>query len=250
MSSFKTSLCIIIPVYNHSDNLSAFVRKIIKRKFPVILVDDGSDRSCKQIMVELEQEIDGVTLKSHPINLGKGAAVKTGLKVAMEAGFSHALQIDADGQHNIDDIPRFISEMNKQPFACISGFAKYDKTVPKLRYFGRFATHLWVWINTLSRVIKDSMCGFRIYPVEQSYQLFSEEKMGDRMEFDSEFMVRWCWTGRPIVQIQTNIIYPENGVSHFNLFRDNLLIAWMHARLFFGMLKRLPKLIKQKISNS
>jgi hypothetical protein len=86
--------------------------------------------------------------------------------------------------------------------------------------------------------------------VEQSYQLFSEEKMGDRMEFDSEFMVRWCWTGRPIVQIQTNIIYPENGVSHFNLFRDNLLIAWMHARLFFGMLKRLPKLIKQKISNS
>lgn len=250
MSLIKTSLCLIIPVYNHSDSLSTFVTKIIKRKLPVILVDDGSDKLCKQIMQELEQATDGVTLKSHPMNLGKGAAIKTGLQAAMEAGFSHALQIDADGQHNIDDIPRFISEMYKQPIALISGFPNYDKTVPKLRYYGRYATHLWVWINTLSGVIKDSMCGFRLYPVEQSCQLLSAEKMGDRMEFDTEFIVRWCWSGEPIVQIQTNIIYPDNGVSHFNLFRDNLLISWMHIRLFFGMLKRLPELIKQKISHS
>ena len=250
MSSRRTSLCLIIPVYNQPDSLSTFVPKIIKRKLPVILVDDGSDKSCRQIMQELEQAIDGVTLKSHPMNLGKGAAVKTGLQAAMEAGFSHALQIDADGQHNIDDIPRFISEMYKQPIALISAFPNYDKTVPKLRYYGRYATHLWVWINTLSGVIKDSMCGFRLYPVEQSCLLLTAEKMGDRMEFDIEFIVRWYWSGEPIVQIQTNIIYPDNGVSHFNLFRDNLLISWMHCRLFFGMLKRLPELIKQKISNS
>ena len=249
LSSLKTSLCLIIPVYNHSDSLPTFVTKIIKRKLPVILVDDGSDKSCKQIMQELEQVIDDVTLKSHPMNLGKGAAVKTGLQTAMEAGFSHALQIDADGQHNIDDIPHFIGQMYKQPSALICGFPNYDKTVPKLRYYSRYATHLWVWINTLSGAIKDSMCGFRIYPVKQSCELLSAEKMGDRMEFDTEFIVRWHWSGAPIVQIQTNIIYPDNGVSHFNLFRDNLLISWMHTRLFFGMLKRLPKLIKQKISN-
>ena len=140
--------------------------------------------------------------------------------------------------------------MNKQPNALVSGFPSFDKTVPKLRYYSRYATHLWVWINTLSKDIKDSMCGFRIYPVDQSCLLLSTQKMGDRMEFDSEFIVRWHWTGKPIVQIQTRVIYPEDGISHFNLFRDNLLIAWMHARLFFGMLKRLPKLLKQNISSS
>ena len=140
--------------------------------------------------------------------------------------------------------------MNKQPNALVSGFPSFDKTVPKLRYYSRYATHLWVWINTLSKDIKDSMCGFRIYPVDQSCLLLSTQKMGNRMEFDSEFIVRWHWTGKPIVKIQTTVIYPEDGISHFNLFRDNLLIAWMHARFFFGMLKRLPKLLKQKISSS
>ena len=72
----------------------------------------------------------------------------------------------------------------------------------------------------------------------------------DEMEFDIEFIVRWHWAGKPIVQIQTRVIYPKDGISHFNLFRDNLLISWMHLKLFFGMLKRLPILLKQKISSS
>ena len=248
--SFQPKLCFIIPVYDHSTNLYAFVKEITKKKFPIILVDDGSHDVCKKIMMQLDKEIEGVTLKSHALNLGKGAAIKTGLKEAKKSGFSHAIQIDADGQHNIEDISRFVLEMNKQPNALVSGFPSFDKTVPKLRYYSRYATHLWVWINTLSKDIKDSMCGFRIYPVDQSCLLLSTQKMGDRMEFDSEFMVRWYWTGKPIVQIETRVIYPEDGISHFSLFRDNLLITWMHSRLFFGMLKRLPKLLKQKISSS
>ena len=247
--NFKIKLCFIIPVYDHSKNLSTTVKELTKKKFPIILVDDGSHSACKKIIKGLEQEIESLTLKTHALNLGKGAAIKTGLKEAKKLGFSHVLQIDADGQHNIEDISRFIFEMNKHPNAFISGFPSYDKTVPQMRYYGRYATHLWVWINTLSKDIKDSMCGFRIYPVDQSCLLLSTQKMGDRMEFDSEFIVRWHWTGKPIVQIQTRVIYPEDGISHFNLFRDNLLITWMHARLFFGMLKRLPKLLKQKISS-
>ena len=244
--NFQPKLCFIIPVYDHSTNLSAFIKELNKKNFPIILVDDGSHSACKKIMMRLDQEIECITLKSHILNLGKGAAVKTGLKEAKKSGFSHALQIDADGQHNIKDIPRFILEMNKQPNALVSGFPSYDKTVPKLRYYSRYLTHLWVWINSLSKDIKDSMCGFRIYPVEQSCLLLSTQKIGDRMEFDSEFIVRWHWLGKPIVQIQTRVIYPEDGISHFDLFRDNLLISWMHARLFFGMLKRLPNLLKQK----
>jgi len=245
LSSLNASLCVIIPVYNHSDNLSTIVTRITKGKLPVILIDDGSDKSCKKIMRDLERAIDSITLESHPMNLGKGAAIKTGLQTALEKGFSHALQIDADGQHNINDIPHFINQMDKQPDALISGYPNYDSTVPKLRYYSRYATHLWVWINTLSGVIKDSMCGFRLYPVEQSCELLAAQKMGDRMEFDTEFFVRWYWSGEPIAQIQTNVSYPSNGLSHFKLFRDNILISWMHTRLFFGMLKRLPKLIKQ-----
>jgi len=248
--NFQPKLCFIIPVYDHSKNLPSFIKELTKKNFPIILVDDGSHSACKKIMMRLDHEIEGVTLKSHVFNLGKGAAIKTGLKEAKKSGFSHAIQIDADGQHNIEDISRFVLEMNKQPNALVSGFPSFDKTVPKLRYYSRYATHLWVWINTLSKDIKDSMCGFRIYPVDQSCLLLSTQKIGDRMEFDSEFIVRWHWTGKPIVQIQTRVIYPEDGISHFNLFRDNLLIAWMHARLFFGMLKRLPKLLKQKISSS
>jgi len=244
--SFKPKFCFIIPVYDHSKNLFGLVEELAKKNFHIFLVDDGSHDDCKKIMMQLDLEIKGLTLKSHALNLGKGAAIKTGLKEAKKSGYSHAIQIDADGQHNIEDISRFIAEVDKQPNALISGFPTFDKTVPKLRYYSRYATHFWVWVNTLSKDIKDSMCGFRIYPVNQSCLLLSKQKIGDRMEFDTEFMVRWHWTGNPIIQIQTRVTYPKDGISHFRVFRDNLLISWMHVKLFFGMLRRFLILLNKK----
>ena len=246
MPAEKINLCAIIPVYNHPDKLDYLVERLSKLNLAIIMIDDGSNEECCQTMMRLEKENSNVRVQTHLVNIGKGAAIKTGINMAQKAGFSHALQIDADAQHDLNDIPRFIESMKKHPDARIAGYPLYDETIPRNRYLGRYATHIWVWINTLSMSIKDSMCGFRIYPVPQSWQLINEEKPGNRMEYDIEFIVRWYWTGQPLVQMPTKVIYPEHGSSHFRLVYDNCLISWMHARLFIGMLLRLPGLLKNR----
>jgi glycosyltransferase involved in cell wall biosynthesis len=242
----QINLCVIIPVYNHPDKLDYLVERLSKLNLAIIMIDDGSNAECYQTMKRLGEANSNVRVQTHPVNLGKGAAIKTGIDMAQKAGFSHVLQIDADAQHNLNDIPRFIESMEIHPDALIAGYPLYDETIPRHRYLGRYATHVWVWINTLSMSIKDSMCGFRIYPVPQSRQLINQENPGNRMEYDIEFIVRWYWTGQPLVQIPTKVIYPEHGLSHFRLVYDNCLIFRMHARLFFGMLLRLPKLLKNR----
>ncbi len=246
MPTENINLCAIIPVYNHPEKLDYLTENLSKLNLSIIMVNDGSDTRCCQTLKQLEQENANMKIQTHLTNQGKGAAIKTGINMAQKAGFSHALQIDADAQHDLNDIPRFIEIMKKHPDALIAGYPLYDETIPRYRYFGRYATHIWVWINTLSMSIKDSMCGFRIYPVPQSLGLINKEKLGNRMEYDIEFIVRWYWTGQPLVQIPTRVIYPEHGLSHFRLVYDNCLIFYMHARLFFGMLLRLPKLLKNR----
>jgi len=245
MSTFNP--CFIVPVYNHEHTLNKTIDNLTGFEFPIILVDDGCSASCKLVIKNIAEENKKVRVVEHANNRGKGAAVKSGLSTAFHHGFSHALQIDADGQHNIADIPIFLEAAKREPESLISGTPLYDDSVPKSRLYGRYVTHIWVWINTLSFQIKDSMCGFRVYPLAASEVLCSEERMGNRMDFDTEFIVRWCWRCLPIQQLPTRVIYPENGISHFLVWRDNKLITWMHTRLFFGMLYRLPRLLVRKI---
>jgi glycosyltransferase involved in cell wall biosynthesis len=244
MLEFKP--CAVVPVYNHHQRLADTISNIRRYGLCVVMVDDGSNEICKAVMRELAANDPQVRLEKRSSNGGKGAAIKTGLHLAHQLGFSHALQIDADGQHNSLDIPRFLELAQAHPNTLIAGKPDYDDSVPKGRLYGRYLTHLWVWINTLSFAIRDSMCGFRVYPVQRSCELIAAEAMGDRMDFDSEFMVRWHWRHWPLLQISTRVIYPEQGVSHFLAWRDNKLISWMHTRLFFGMLWRLPRLLANK----
>ena len=239
------SCCAVIPVYNHEDALRATVEEVLAY-LPVILVDDGCNEKCKQVIRDLAQGNERIILVTHAANRGKGAAVKSGMRAALKAGYSHALQIDADGQHEPKDISRFISYSQKQPAALIAGQPDYDDSIPRGRHYGRYLTHIWIWINTLSFTIKDSMCGFRVYPLKQSVSLLDSCRMGDRMDFDPEFIVRWYWAGHEIVQLRTPVTYPADGVSHFLPWRDNKLISLMHAKLFFGMLLRLPRLLMHK----
>jgi predicted LPLAT superfamily acyltransferase len=176
-------------------------------------------------------------------NQGKGGAVKAGIKRAQELGFSHAIQIDADGQHDLEALPALIQASQAKPMRLISGQPVYDESVPKARLYGRYATHIWVWIETLSLSIKDSMCGFRAYPINQTQAVLSKYDVGSRMDFDIEILVRLYWEGCDIDFVETRVIYPENGVSHFDALWDNVKISCMHTRLFFGMLPRAPKLI-------
>src|SRR5206468_913777 len=122
-----------------------------------------------------------------------------------------------------------------------------DESVPRGRLYGRYATHVWVWINTLSLDIRDSMCGFRVYPLASLVELLDDARIGWRMDFDTDVIVRLHWRGVPVVNQPTRVTYPRDGISHFRMGRDNLRISWMHARLFAGMLLRAPMLLWRKV---
>lgn len=234
----------LIPCYNHGAMLASVLARLAPFNLPVIIVDDGSDAQTKQQIAALDTaRLQVLTL---PGNQGKGAAVIAGMRAAAAAGYSHALQLDADGQHQVEDTPRLLAEAGRYPHCLISGLPVYDASIPKSRLYGRYLTHFWVWVETLSFALKDSMCGFRVYPLEPSLQLCDRLAIGRRMDFDTEIMVRLYWQGTMSRFVSTRVTYPPNGVSHFDALRDNLRISWMHTRLFFGMLPRLPQLWRQR----
>ncbi|MEV4781492.1 glycosyltransferase family 2 protein [Burkholderia sp. LMU1-1-1.1] len=239
--------CIVVPVYNHEHAIGAVLAGLLRHDTPCMLVDDGSSAACAAVLDALAlANPDRVTLVRLAANQGKGAAVLSGFRRAAELGFSHVLQIDADGQHRTDDVPKFLEQARVHPDAIIAGHPVYDESVPKARLYGRYATHIWVWINTLSFDIKDSMCGFRVYPVAPVNALAARHAIGVRMNFDTDILVRLFWDGLQVVNFPTRVSYPADGVSHFRVWRDNVLITWMHTALFFGMLPRIPKLLARK----
>ncbi|AHV34082.1 glycosyltransferase family 2 protein [Aeromonas dhakensis] len=228
--------CILIPCYNHAGPLAAVLARLAEFKLPCLLVDDGSEPVAAAALDALAAQHPWVSLLRHPHNQGKGGAVMTGLRRAHELGFSHALQVDADGQHDLTDLPALLAEARQHPAALVSGRPLYDDSVPKGRLYGRYITHVWVWIETLSFAIKDSMCGFRVYPLASTCALLERVALGRRMDFDTEVMVRLHWAGVPMRFVPTRVIYPVDGRSHFRLFRDNLDISWMHTRLVCRLL--------------
>ncbi len=218
--------CVVIPVYNHEHAVAAVVHGILAQNLSCILVDDGSSPGCARMLDAL--------VAGAPTHI---------TSIRSRSGYTHVLQIDADGQHQGSDIPRFLEQAAAHPQALIVGCPEYGATVPLLRFYARYLNHLWVWINTLSLQIKDSMCGFRVYPLPPMIALEQRQKLGERMNFDIEVLVRLYWDGLEIINVDTPVNYPSDGVSHFRVVLDNFLISRMHATLFFGMLLRLPMLI-------
>ena len=228
--------CILIPCYNHAGPLAAVLARLAEYGLPCLLIDDGSEPVAAAELDALAARYPWVTLLRHTRNQGKGGAVMTGLRRAHALGFSHALQVDADGQHDLADLPALLAEADKHPAALISGRPLYDDSVPKGRLYGRYITHVWVWIETLSFAIKDSMCGFRVYPLAATCALLERVALGRRMDFDTEVMVRLHWAGVAVRFVPTRVIYPADGSSHFQLWRDNRDISWMHTRLVCRLL--------------
>ncbi|WP_163122534.1 glycosyltransferase family 2 protein [Acinetobacter portensis] len=241
--------CFVIPVYNHPNYLEALVQHLNEFQLPIIMVNDGSDIECTTLLRDISGKNPWVELVEHEVNQGKGQAVITGLLKAKELGYSHALQLDSDGQHDWKDISKFLDASKNNPSAMIIGKPVFDASVPKKRLYGRYATHIWVWINSLSFEIKDSMCGFRIYPLDSTVAVLNKAKFQPRMGFDTEILVRLKWENVPFINVPTHVIYPEDGISHFNALRDNIGLTKAHSRLFAGMLIRLPKLIYFKVKN-
>ncbi|WP_205955930.1 glycosyltransferase family 2 protein [Pantoea stewartii] len=244
--SLTFSPCILIPCYNHGAMIATVLTRLAPFGLPCILVDDGSDAATQTVLDRLAAENSTLTLVRLAENAGKGAAVMHGMQVAAQAGFTHAVQVDADGQHAIEDIPALLALAQQHPEALISGQPVYDASIPRSRLYGRWITHVWVWIETLSLQLKDSMCGFRVYPIAPTLQLAQHAPLGRRMDFDTEVMVRLYWQGHPSYFVPTRVTYPQDGLSHFDAFKDNVRISLMHTRLFFGMLPRIPSLLGRR----
>ncbi len=238
-------LCALIPTYNHHTQLPGIVKRLQQAGLPVFIVDDGSGQAAKETLNALSY-VDDVLVLRLPINGGKGAALEAGLKWINDLGYTHAFQIDADGQHSLDGLTEFIDLSKKNPHAMISGKPVYDDSMPLARRIGRWFTHIWVWIETLSFRISDSMCGFRIYPVERSLAIINNSFIGKRMDFDTEIMVRLFWDSTPVIMHPVKVIYPKDNFSNFDVLRDNWRITKMHTRLFFTLLAKLPLILYRR----
>jgi hypothetical protein len=170
------------------------------------------------------------------------------MRHARADGMTHALQIDADGQHDILDVPRFLARGAERPEALLIGQPIFDHSVPWVRLYGRKLTNFWVCVETLSFSIKDALCGFRLYPLEPSCALVDSVAFPPRMAFDSAILVRLAWRGVPIENLPTRVVYPVDGSSHFRMLLDNALLTLSHTLLVLGMLARLPALLRRKLA--
>ena len=241
--------CVIIPVYNHQHAIASVVDQIKIFGLHCYLINDGSSVDCSKVLQKIaSEESEWVTLFERESNGGKGAAVIDGFKLASQDGFSHAIQVDADGQHQLDDISHFLDASEKTPDKLILGAPQFDESVPKKRLYGRQITNAWIWIHTLSFSIKDGMCGFRCYPLIEVNKLLASTTIAKGMDFDIDIIVKLYWQGVDVINVSTNVRYPIDGVSHFNMLQDNVLISIKHTQLFFGMLVRFPKLLLRHFS--
>jgi glycosyltransferase involved in cell wall biosynthesis len=238
--------CAVVPVYNHERAVGTVLTAIRSANLPCILVDDGSSAECARELERLAASTPETRLVRLPVNQGKGGAVSAGLRVALKEGYTHALQIDADGQHALSDIPRFIDAAKADLGTVICGKPVFDEDMPNSRRYGRVLTHVFVWLDTLSLDIPDSMCGFRVYPLKPVVNLIDSQRLGSRMDFDVEILVRLHWRGQRMRWLDTAVSYPLDGVSHFRLVLDNVRMVALHTRLVPGMLLRMPLLIWRK----
>ena len=245
MTDFRP--CLIVPVFNPGPALGRTLGALLLHRLPIFVQDDGSTEATRLELEALAAAEPLILLARWEVNQGKGAAVVAALRRAHAAGFTHGLQVDADGQHDPEAVGPFLVLGEAHPQAVIAGVPRYDGPVPPARRYGRWFTHAWVWLETLSFAIGDSLCGFRLYPLEAAVQLAGRVALPLRMDFDTAIIVRLHWAGLPILNAPVRVTYPADGVSHFDVLRDNLRITRMHTRLVCGMLLRLPRLLARKV---
>ncbi|RPH97901.1 MAG: glycosyltransferase family 2 protein [Lysobacterales bacterium] len=240
-------LCIVIPHYDHVDQFTTMLPQLAQQNLPLLVVDDHSPAgSFARLETAVAANVPGATLIRLDFNQGKGRAVRVGLSAAREAGYTHSVQLDADGQHDLAEIPVLAAEAERYPGHIVCGQPIFDQDIPAVRYYARYITLALSRVESISTEIRDAMCGFRVYPLDQTLELCEGARLGSRMDFDTEILVRAIWAGMGLRFVPVHVAYPEMGVSHFRYLRDNLLISWMHTRLLVGMLTRLPFLMLRK----
>lgn len=248
MNASATHL-VLIPSYNTGALVVRTVQEALAHWNPVWVVVDGSTDGSAQLLEQLARSEPGLRVMVVPENRGKGAAVLHGLVEARRAGFTHALAMDADGQHPAALIPTFMEASRASPATLVLGRPVFDASAPLLRVRGRRVSNWWANLETLWMGIDDSLYGFRVYPIGPLVDIMECTRWMRRFDFDVEAAVRLVWRGVPTINIDAPVKYlgrTEGGVSHFRYGRDNLLLAGMHSRLLLGFLGRLPVLCLRK----
>ena len=240
----KTHL-VLIPSYNPGAKVYETVRGALRQWSPVWVVVDGSDDGTPEGLQRLAEEEPDLRVIVVERNAGKGAAVLHGVTQAAAEGFTHALTMDSDGQHPADLIPAFMAKSQADPRAMVLGVPVFDASAPTIRVKGRKISNWWANVETLGAGVGDSLYGFRIYPIAPLMAVMRAQRWMRRFDFDPEASVRLVWHGVPPVNVDAPVKYltaEEGGVSHFNYWRDNVLLTWMHLRLVLEFIVRLPLL--------
>ncbi len=236
----------MIPSYNSGRLVDETVRQARRFWHPVWVVVDGSDDGSLERLQAMAQNDEGLRVIGLPRNRGKGAALEVGMQEAMRAGFTHALTMDADGQHPADHIPAFMAHSMQHRDGMVLGVPRFDHTAPGLRVQGRKLSNAWARWETLGGDIGDSLFGFRVYPLAPLLAIMARQPWMRRFDFDPEAVVRLCWAGVQPFNLEAPVRYlgtAEGGVSHFHYGRDNVLLTFMHIRLVLEFLGRLPLLL-------
>lgn len=234
----KTHL-VLLPSYNTGPRLHEVVVEALRHWQPVLVVIDGSTDGSERALLELAQREPGLTVLVLPRNSGKGAAVLAGARWAHERGFTHALTMDADGQHFAEHIAEFMETSRRRPDALVLGKPIFPANIPAERLHGRKISVVLARCAILGPGIADPLFGFRVYPLAPLLAALGPRRTGRRYDFDTEAAVRLCWAGVPPLNVPAPVRYfsrAEGGVSHFHYVRDNLILARMHTRLIAEML--------------
>ncbi|MGI9323823.1 MAG: glycosyltransferase family 2 protein [Pseudomonadales bacterium] len=223
--------CILIPHYCHDAQLASFLPELVQVQLPLLVVDDGSDAATLPRLRGLVAEYPWAQLIERQPNQGKGATMIAGMRHAQGQGFTHVIIVDADGQHAARDLVRLHKASLSAPLALFSGNPQFGQDIPKARLYGRMITNVLARLAAGTDVIKDAMCGLRLYPLAQVLPLC--ERVGARlhMELDTELLVRACWAGLELRYVDTQVVYPAGGRSHFRMISDNLRLTLMHITL-------------------
>ena len=239
--------CLLIPIYDHKDGIGRVVTSLEEYGLHCFVIDDGSNAATRAVLDTIEARHPWIEVFHRERNGGRGAALKTGYRLALRAGFTHAIQLDADGQHDAADVKRFVAEIARDPEALVLGTPIFDESVPKSRLYGRQLSRAMVWLTTLSFDISDPLCGFRGIPLAASVALIDSVRTGDAMEFDPELVIRLHWRGLAIRTLPTRVVYEPGGLSHFHMLGDNARMTWLYTRSLAGMAIRLPLLLWRRV---
>lgn len=227
--------CIIIPCYNHGRELSDFLPKVALHRVPVIVVDDGSAYEDAKLARDAAQA-NGATYLRNATNRGKWGALSLAIEHAFTQGYTHALQCDADGQHDEGVIPTFLQLSAQEPHACICGNPVYGEDAPLNRLKGRGVSNFFAWLETGGACKIDTMMGFRLYPLNVLTDILHRRCIMPGMPGDIEVLVYLYWHGCRIISHPVRVKYPEGGRSNFRMLRDNVLISWAHTKLCLAAL--------------